>query len=117
MNVSLKIKNKPGENTVKPHLVATSLIKSPCYSSQVQKVQMNFPYYSIDLIFINRATSLIRPVATYCRHNIPSIKGPITVKVAAPVYLPKAMPIILTTYFMLLAAIMPQVLNNPICAL
>ena len=46
--------------TVKPHLVATLFIRPPCYSGQVQKVQMYLPYYFIDFIFVNRATSLIR---------------------------------------------------------
>ena len=37
--------------TVKPHLVATSLIRLPHYSGQVWKVQMCFPYNLTDLIF------------------------------------------------------------------
>ena len=33
-------------------------------SGQVQQVQIYFPLYYINLIFINRNTSLLRPVAT-----------------------------------------------------
>ena len=44
--------------TVKPHLVATSVMRPPHYSGQVQQVQMYFPLCYIYLIFVNRATSL-----------------------------------------------------------
>ena len=53
--------------TVKLHLVATSLIRPPHYSGHIWKVPTCFPYYLIDQIFINKATSLIRPAATFYR--------------------------------------------------
>ena len=53
--------------TVKPHVVATSVMRPPHCSGQLQQVQMYFPLYYMYLIFINRATSLLRPVATYYR--------------------------------------------------
>ena len=44
---------------VKPHLVATSVMRPPHYSDQVQQVQMYFTLYYVYLILINRATSLL----------------------------------------------------------
>ena len=56
--------------TVKPHLVATSVMRPPHYNGQVQQVQTYFPLYYIYVIFVNRATSLLSPVATRYRTKL-----------------------------------------------
>ena len=59
--VTTKIDNSCTPTTVKLHLVP---IRSPHYSGQVQQVKVYFPLYYIYLTFVNRVTSLLRPVAT-----------------------------------------------------
>ena len=56
--------------TVKPNLAATSVIRPPNCSGHFWKVQTKFPHYFFDKILANvasLATSVIRPLATFCR--------------------------------------------------